>query len=89
MTFSKICSKGDDFPRIIEIALLFHLQLYKPGWLDLEPKWARLALNGISLALFRSEFSTFCLGEPTVLEIIRNIHAHTNARSEKKVRRRR
>ena len=28
MIFSKINSQGGDFPRIIEIALLFHLQLY-------------------------------------------------------------
>ena len=52
--FSKIiCSEGGAFPRIIYIALLFHLQLYKPGWLDLEPKWARLAPNGTYLGLFQ------------------------------------
>ena len=54
LIFSKmICSEGGDFPRIIEIALLFHLQLYQPGWLDLEPMWARLAQNGSYLGLFQ------------------------------------
>ena len=31
MIFSKICLEGGDFPRIIEIALLFDLQLSKLG----------------------------------------------------------
>ena len=39
-------SDRGDFPRIIEIALLFHLQLSKPGWPDLSP-------NGTYLGLFQ------------------------------------
>ena len=75
MIFSKIlCSEDGGFLPIIEIALLFHLQLYKPGWLDLEPKWARLARMGHMWDFFRSELSTFWLGEPTVLDTLRNIH---------------
>ena len=54
IVFSKIIwSEGGDFPRIIEIALLIHLQLSKPGWPDLEPKWARLAPSGTYLGLFQ------------------------------------
>ena len=52
--FSKIIfSEGGVFPRIVEIALLFHLQLSSPGRLDLEPKWARLAPNWTNLGLFQ------------------------------------
>ena len=39
MIFSEIiCSEGCDFSRIIEIALLFHLQLSKTGW----PDWTQM-----------------------------------------------
>ena len=43
--FQKICSDVGDFPHIIEITLLFHLQLSKL-WPDIAPEWIRLALNG-------------------------------------------
>ena len=72
--FSQIWSEGGDFPRVIEIALLFHLQLYKPGWQDWGQNGTDWSQMGQIRDFFRSEFSTFWLGEPTVLEIIRNTH---------------
>ena len=74
MIFSKICSEGGDFPRIIDIPLLLHFQPYKPGWSNMETKWVRLAPNGTNQELFRLKFNTFWRGEPTVLETIQNIH---------------
>ena len=77
MIFSKICSEGGDFLRIIEITWLFQLQ---PNQGD--------QISGQSGALLIDDpkpdksgtFSDIRIqhGEPTVLKIIRNINTQTH-----------
>ena len=71
--FSKICLESGDFPRIDDIALLFHLQFQYQGdqiWGQSGLEWPKI---GQIRDFYKSEFSTFCLSEPIVLQIIRNI----------------
>ena len=78
MIFSKIWSEGSDFQRIIESALLFHLQFSKTGWPDLERKWAKSDPNGTILGRFQVRIKYICA---TVLETIRNIHTRKHSQA--------